>query len=174
VQHGLGDAVGEGRPGARSRASAWASASSASGAHQAVEEAPAFTLLAAHGAAGVQQLAGAALADDARQHGAGAHVAAGQADAVEQEGGLRAPCPGAGRSHRQDGAGTGAHAVDGGDDGLRAGAHGLDQVAGHAREHQQLGRLQLDQRADDLVHVAAEQKLPPAPDDHHGIDVASA
>jgi hypothetical protein len=41
-------------------------------------------------AAGVEQLAGAALADDARQHGAGAHVAAGQADAVEQKGGLAA------------------------------------------------------------------------------------
>ena len=35
----------------------------------------------------------------------------------------------------------------------------MHQVAGHAREHQQLGRLQLDQRADDLVHVAARAEV---------------
>ena len=33
----------------------------------------------------IEQLGGAALADDARQDRAGAHVAAGKADAVEQE-----------------------------------------------------------------------------------------
>jgi hypothetical protein len=105
------------------------------GRAQAVEEAPALALLAAHRAAGVQQLARAALADDARQHGAGAHVAAGQADAVEQEGRLAARGAQAQvGGHRHDRAGAGADAVDRRDDRLRAGAHRLDQVAGHAGE----------------------------------------
>jgi hypothetical protein len=46
-------------------------------------------------------------------------------------------------------------------------AHGLDQVARHAREHQQLGRLQAHQRADDLVHVAARAEVAAGAGDHH-------
>src|SRR5882672_3966992 len=38
-------------------------------------------------------------------------------------------------------------------------AHRLHQVAGHAREFQQLGRRHLGQRPDDLVHVAARAKV---------------
>jgi hypothetical protein len=55
----------------------------------AVVIAPALALLSAHGAPGIEQLRRAALADDARQHGARAHVAAGKPDAGEQERGLR-------------------------------------------------------------------------------------
>ena len=50
-------------------------------------------------AAGIEQLGGAALADDARQDRAGAHVAAGKPDAVEQERDLGAwRCRSAGRT----------------------------------------------------------------------------
>jgi hypothetical protein len=139
---------------------------------QPVEEAPALGLLAAERTAGVEQLAGAAVADQARQDRARAHVAAGQPDAVEQE--RRPAARGAdaqvGR-HRQDRAGAGAHAVDRGDDRLRAGAHRLDDVAGHAREHQQLGRRQPDQRADDLVHVAAGTEVVAGALQHDDLDV---
>ena len=92
------------------------------GGDEAVEEAPGGGFVGGHGAAGVEELGGAALADDAREHGAGAHVAAGEADAGEEEGGLRL-----GRAeaevggHGDDGAGADADAVDGGDDRLAAG-----------------------------------------------------
>ena len=59
------------------------------GRDDAVEESPALALLRRHGATGEQQLRRASLADDARQHRAGAHVAAGEADAREEERGLR-------------------------------------------------------------------------------------
>src|SRR5204862_7585073 len=96
-----------------------------------VEEAPALSLVAAERAAGVEQLAGAALADDPRQHRARAHVAAGEADAVEEERGLAPRGADAQVArHRQDRAGAGADAVDRGDDRLRADAHRLDEVAG--------------------------------------------
>ena len=52
----------------------------------AVVEAPGEALVAGHVAAGEQELGGAAVADQPRQHRAGAHVGAGQADAGEQEG----------------------------------------------------------------------------------------
>ena len=42
---------------------------------------------------------------------------------------------------------------------LRAMAHRLDQVAGHAREFQQLRHFHLGQRADDFVHVAARAEI---------------
>jgi hypothetical protein len=148
-------------------ACAWSS--SASGAHSRFKK-PAF--FAAERAAGEQQFAGPALADDARQHGAGAHVAAGQPDPVEQEGSLaaRRSQPQVG-GHRHDGAGAGADAVDRRHDGLRAGTHGFHQVARHASEHQQLGRLQPHQRADDFMHVAAGAEIVTGTGDHHRMDV---
>jgi hypothetical protein len=63
------------------------------------------------------------------------------------------------RRHGDDGAGARAHAVDRRHDRLRAGAHRLDEVTRHAREHQQLRRLQAHQRADDLVDVAARAEV---------------
>ena len=113
VQHRLGDAVGEGRARSELARQRLRIGEQRLGCAQPVEEAPALGLLAAERAAGVQQFAGAALADDARQHRAGAHVAAGQADPVEQERGLAARGAQAqvGR-HRDDRAGAGAHAVD--------------------------------------------------------------
>src|SRR5205823_3461934 len=87
----------------------------------AVEEAPGEALLGAHRAAGVEQLGGASLADHARQHRAGAHVAAGKPDANEEE-----RHPGARRCVAQVGkkrdqrACPGAHALDGRGHRLRA------------------------------------------------------
>ena len=122
-------------------------------------------LLAAHRAAGVEQLGGAALADDARQHRARAHVAAGEADAREQERVLLRAVPRRrSRRQRDDRAGAGADAVDGRDDRLRAGAHRLHQVAGHARERQQL-RHRACSTSGPMISCTSppEQKLPPAP-----------
>ena len=76
-------------PSASARASACASASSASAATSRLKKPHARALVRRHRAAGVEQLGGAALADHARQQRAGAHVAAGEADAHEQERGLR-------------------------------------------------------------------------------------
>ena len=50
-------------------------------------------------------------------------------------------------------------AVDRSDDRLRAGAHRVDQVAGHARELEQPVAVHFGQRADDLVDVAARAEI---------------
>jgi len=67
--------------------------------------------------------------------------------------------------------GTGADAVDGGDDRLRGLAHRQHQVAGHSRELQQLRHAHADQRPDDLVHVAAGAEVPAFAGQHHRLDV---
>jgi hypothetical protein len=59
------------------------------GANDFAEEAPALAFLCRHGTTGVEELGRAPLADQAWQHRAGAHVAAGKADAREKERGLR-------------------------------------------------------------------------------------
>ena len=74
-------------PSARPRASAWRLGERIVG--RAGCGSPSVAFLGGHHPAGEQQLGGAALADDPRQDRAGAHVAAGEADAGEQEGGLR-------------------------------------------------------------------------------------
>jgi hypothetical protein len=53
----------------------------------------------------------------------------------------------------------------------RAMAHGLDEIAGHAREEQQFGHRQIDQRRDDVVHVAAGTEVLTRAVNHHGFDV---
>ncbi len=112
------------------------------------------------------------MTDDARQDRAGAHVAAGEPDAREEERRAR----GRGREadigrHREDRARAGAHAVDGRDDRLRAGAHGLDQVAGHAREGEQAVHRHLRERRDDLVHVAAGAEIAACAGEDDRLDV---
>ena len=128
----------------------------------------------AHGAPEKQQFARAALADDARQHRARAHVAAGEADAVEQERGLRfrRRIANVGR-HGDDRAGADADAVDGGDDRLRAMAHGFDQIAGHAREVEQFRHAHFGERGDDVVHVAAGAEIAAGAGEHHRLDARS-
>ena len=127
---------------------------------QAIEKAPSQAIFAAHGAAEKKQLRSAAQADDARQHGASAHVAAGQAHPVEQECHLGGCCTDAKiRRHGQDRAGSGADAIHRGDDGLRASAHRLDQIARHLGESQKPLGVFLHQRADDLEHIAAGAEI---------------
>ena len=63
------------------------------------------------------------------------------------------------RRHCQHRARAGTNAIDGRDDRLRAGTHGLDQITGHAREGQQAGHIKLGERADDLVDVAAGAEI---------------
>ncbi len=159
-------------PDAMRRASASASCSKRVGGDELVEKAPALAFLRRHGAAGVEKFGGAALADDARQHRAGAHVAAGKPDAVEQERGLRLRRGDAqiGR-HGDDRAGADRHAVDRGNDRLAAMEHRLDQIAGHARERQQLLHVHGDQRADDLVHIAAGAEIAAVGQEHDGVDI---
>ena len=142
------------------------------GGTHTVEITPLQRFVATDGAAGEQQLTRTALAHDTRQHVAGTHIAACQTHTVEQESGLAARSAQAqvGR-HGHDGTGTGTHTVNRGHDGLRAVAHGLDQVASHTREHQQLRGLQANQRADDFVHVTTGTKVVTGPNDHHGLHV---
>ena len=75
------------------------------------------------------------------------------------------------RDHR---AGAGADAVDRRDDRLRAAADRLDEVAGHAREGEQLGHRHLRQRPDDLVHVAAGAEVAAGAGDDDGANVLGA
>src|SRR5713101_111616 len=124
------------------------------------EEPPALALLRGHEATGIEQLRRPRLPDDARQDRTGAHVAAGKADLVEQERdlGSRSRQADIGR-HGDDRARSGADAVDGSYDRLWAGPHRLDEVAGHPGEGGEALGIHLDQRADDLEHIAARRKV---------------
>ena len=100
-------------PDAMRRASASASCLQRVGGDEPVEEAPGFAFLRRHRAAGIEKFGGAALADDPRQDRAGAHIAAGEADAVEQKRGLRLRrCDADVGGHGDDRAGAGGDAVD--------------------------------------------------------------
>jgi len=58
---------------------------------------------------------------------------------------------------------------------VRTGAHFLDQLAGHAREGEQARHVvlahHLDQRADDLMHVAAGAEIAASAGDHDVLDL---
>jgi hypothetical protein len=162
VELGLGHGMGEGgalgepqREGARFLVQALR-------CMERVPEPPGETLLGAHGPSGVEELRRAALADDARQHGAGAHVAARKAHTCEQEGAsrLRRGKPEV-RGHGDDGACADCHPVHRRDYRLAAGQHRLDEVAGHPRKGQEVLHRLSDQRTDDIVTSPPEQKLPP-------------
>src|SRR6202040_205495 len=120
----LGDAVGESRARGDPLRQRQRLLLKCLGVDKFVEEAPLLSFLRAHGAAGEQQLSSAALTYDARQYPARAHVAAGEANAIEQEGNLRLR-----RrqtqigSHRDDGARAGGDAVDGCNNRLAAMKH---------------------------------------------------
>ena len=108
-------------PDAIRRASDSASFSRTSAATSLLKKPQAFAFLRRHGAAGIEKFGGAALADDPRQDRAGAHVAAGKADAVEQKRGLRLRrCDANVGSHGDDRAGAGGDAVDRGNNRLAA------------------------------------------------------
>jgi hypothetical protein len=160
----VGERLGE-RPGFRQQRARLA---------QLVVEAPTLGFGAVHAAAGIQQLGRPARADNARQDIARPHIGTRQADAHEQERDLAR-----GRAvtqvgcHGDDRAGAGAYPVDRRDDRLRAAAHGLDQIAGHAAEREQpahLARLlHLDQRPDDFVHIPARAEVAAGAGHHDGL-----
>ncbi len=128
--------------------------------NDAAEEAPALALFRGHEAAGIEQLRRPRLADDARQDRAGAHVAAGKTHLVEQERdlGSRGGQTHVG-GHGDDRARAGADAVNRRDDRLWTGPHRLDEIAGHAGKDGKALGIHLDQRANDLEHIAARRKI---------------
>src|SRR6185437_6811845 len=73
--------------------------------------------------------------------------------------------PGPGRTepkvghHGENGPGARAHSIDGCDDGLWAGPHGLHDIPGHPRELEESLRRTLRQRTYDLVHITARAEV---------------
>src|SRR5215472_1841719 len=127
---------------------------------QSIEKAPALRLFAGHAAAGEEQLGSTSLPDDSGQHGARSHITTGKPYAGEEKGDLAARGAQAKiRGHGKDRAGSGANAVNGGDDGLRTGAHSFHHIAAHTGESEQAGHIKLCERADDLVHIATRAKI---------------
>ena len=123
---------------------------------QRVPDPPGRALFSAHHPPGVQQFRGPALADDARQHGAGAHVAASQSNTSEQKCAFRVrrgqPQV---RCHGDNRPGPDGNPLDRRNDRLAAADHRLDQVAGHPGEGQKILHVHADQRADDVMHIPA-------------------
>src|SRR5690606_13674982 len=74
VELRLGDAMREGRAGCQLLRQLQRFGLECVGFNEAVVVAPALAFRRAHRAAGIKQLRRTALADDAREHGAGAHV----------------------------------------------------------------------------------------------------
>ena len=159
VERLLGDRErrARGRAPARS-ASARASASSRSRAHDALVEAD---LVRALGASMKSPVISSSVArPEPTRRGSshdGAHVGAREPDAHEQERDLRRlgaamRMSQARRDHR---AGAGHGAVERRDHRAAAAADGEDQIAGHARELAQPCGVALEQRADDVLDVAA-------------------
>jgi hypothetical protein len=113
-----------------------------------------------------------ALPDDAGEDGASAHVAAGEPDAGEQKGGARfrrgeADVGG----HGDDRAGADADPVDRGDDRLAAADHRLDEIAGEPGEGEQALGIHRDERADDVVDIAAGREVSAVRAEHDGLDI---
>ena len=110
-------------------------------------------------------------ADDAGQQPGGAHVRAGEAHAGEEKGdlgALRRDPDVAGRGDH--GAGAGHRPVERGHDRAAALADRQDEVAGEPGELEQPGRIPREQRADDVLDVAAAAEGPAAAGDDDGAD----
>src|SRR5580700_9414588 len=160
LEHTFGHRVRESRP-ARDGARDLSRARQQSFGHaKFVVKAPLECLRPGHRASRVEQLARSSEPDDARQHRARAHVAAGQTNADEQKRNARAFGPEAQvAGHRENGAGTGTCPIHRGHDWLRTRPHRFDQVAGHLRELEESLRISLGQRPDDLTDVASGAKI---------------
>jgi hypothetical protein len=74
--------------------------------------------------------------------------------------------------HGEYGARAGADAVHRRDDGLRACAHGLDQIPGHACELEQARGIPMGERTDDLVDIAAGTEILSRARQHDGANAA--
>ena len=112
-----------------------------------------------------------AMPDDPGQEPRRPHVGAGQADTGEEEGDLRALRRDPDVARRRDhGPGAGHRAVERGHDRPAALADGEDEVAGEAGELEQPGRIAREQRADDVLDVAAGAEGAPGAGDDDGAD----
>ena len=118
-----------------------------------------------------EELAGVAQADDARQQPGRAHVGAGEPDPGEEEGDLRAlrrdPDVARRGDHR---AGAGHRAVERRHHRPAAVADGEDEVAGEAGELEQPRGIAREQRADDVLDVAAGAEGAAGAGDDDGAD----
>ena len=110
--------------------------------------------------------------DDPRQDRAGAHIATGEADLVEQKRdlGTNSGEPHVG-CHRDDRTRAGTDSLDRGYNRLRAGPHRLDEIAGHTGEGDQALGIHLHQRADDLEHIAAGGEIAASAGHHDHLDL---
>src|SRR5262245_7913059 len=142
------------------------------GGNDAIEKAPALALLRRHDASSIKKLRRAAVADDAWQQGAGAHVAASKPNTSKQKCGLglRRPEPDVAEQgdHRPR---SDAYAVNRRYDGLRAGPHRLHQLTGHPREFQKALHIAARQRPDNVVNVAAGAEVATVRAEHDDLDV---
>ena len=174
IQHGLGHHMRKGWASSQTRGEAHGLLLQGVCGNQAIEEPPVLALLGRHAAAGEKKLRGPALPNHTREKRTGAHIAAGEANAGEEEGGLRVGCAetevGGERDH---GACTDAHPIHRCDHRLRAGADRLHQIAGHAGKGEQAFHVPLEQRPDDVVDVPAGAEIAAIGRDDHGFDVVS-
>ena len=61
--------------------------------------------------------------------------------------------------------------VNRGDDRLRAGTHGLHEIPGHARELEQTLHVPVQQRPNDIAHIASGAEISAIRTEDHGLDV---
>ena len=101
-----------------------------------------------------------------------AHVTAREADPSKKESNLasRRSQTNVG-GHGQNCAGADTNAVDRRDDRLRTGAHRFDEIAGELRKRQESRFVELCERADDFVNIAAGAKIIACASDDDGFDV---
>ena len=140
--------------------------------YNAIVEPPPLAFFCRHRASGVEKFGGAALTDDPRQYGTGAHVAAREADPGEQEsrfciGGRQTQV----RCHGDDSASTNADAIDRRNDRLAAMHDRLDEIPGHAGEFEQALHIHLHQRPDNIVHIAAGTEIAAIGTEDHRLDI---
>ena len=123
---------------------------------QTIKETPVKRLVTGHRTTGKQQFRCPALTDQPRQHGAGTHITAGQADAGKQKCGF-ALCGAKTHisSHRNRRTGTHTDTVNCRNNRLWAISYRFDQVTRHTGEVQQTTHIHIGQRPDNFVHVTA-------------------
>ena len=130
--------------------------------HDAIVQADLVRPVRIHKLARQQQLAGASVSDDAGQEPGGPHVGAGEADLGEEKRDFRGFRGHADVARRGDHrARAGRRAVHGPDDRPPAAPHRENQIAREPRELLERFQVAPQQRADDVLDVAARTKRAP-------------
>src|SRR6476660_10628143 len=175
VQHGFRHAVRERRSARKLLRKRHRICFELVGSDNAIEKAPALALLRCHDTSGIKKLRRAAMADDARQQSAGAHVAASKPNTGEQKCGLGL------RRAQTHVAEQGDHrarphtdAVNRRDDRLRAGAHRLHKLAGHPRKLEKSLHVTAGQRPNNVVNIPAGAEIATVRAKHDDLDIAGA